>query len=49
MKKETTKTQYESPKIYEHGDVSEITLNGNAQNADSQAGNPNTAFPVGGS
>lgn len=49
MKNETTKIQYETPQIYEHGDVSEITLNGSAQNADSQAGTPNTAWPVIGS
>lgn len=49
MKNETTKIQYETPQIYEHGDVSEITLNGNATNADSMAGNPNTAFAVIGS
>lgn len=43
MEKQNEKIQYESPKIYEHGDVRKITLNGSLANSDESRG-PNTAF-----
>ncbi len=46
MENKTPKARYESPKIEEHGDVSKITLQGSSANADTQAGVPNTAYPV---
>jgi hypothetical protein len=40
------KKPYATPDLTVHGDVEKITLQGQEQNADTPAGNANTAFPV---
>lgn len=45
MEKEIKKEKYESPKVFEHGDVRKITLNSGYANRDSITGPNNTAIP----
>ena len=38
------KKSYTAPQVITHGNVENITLQGNVANADTPAGTPNTAF-----
>jgi len=40
------KKLYTTPELIVHGDVEKITLRGAAENADTPAGVPDTAFPL---
>ena len=44
MEKQNQKAEYESPEIYEHGDIKTITLGGGSVNSDDGIG-VNNAFP----